>query len=339
MRQFSYRITGILFLLSFALPSICDAQPTFASPFLTRNMSPIIQIFGIPAARGGALTAVGRTASTLALETANNFTWDQKGEESVWFDGETSRATLFLSHGIAPRWEIGLEVPFISHNTGILDGFIENWHDIFGLPQNGRKEAPRGQIDYSYDREGSTSELSMTDTGTGIGDVTVHLGYQLIQSSPDNRRVLALRGGIKLPTGNSDRLRGSGATDLHLGLALTDAQSLSSYNLTLFVSGGVLLLGEGDILPDQQRDMVGFGTLGFDWAPWRFVSLKLQVDGHSSFYRNSALDQLNSTSAQLAIGGTLHLSEVDDVDLCVTEDIVVDSASDVVFHIAWNHRF
>ncbi len=339
MRRFSYQITGILFLLSFALPSISDAQSTFASPFFTRNMSPIIQIFGLPATQGGDLTPAGHTDSTLALETANNFTWDQKGEESVWFDGETSRATLFLSHGIAPRWEIGLEVPIVSHNTGIFDGFIENWHDAFGLPQNGRKDVPRGQVDYTYDRGGSTSELSMSDTGTGIGDLTLHLGYQLIQSSPGNRRALALRGGIKLPTGDSDRLRGSGATDLHLGLALTDAQSLSRYNLTLFASGGVLWLTEGDILADQQRDMVGFGSLGFDWAPWRLVSFKLQLDGHSSFYKDSALDQIDSASAQLAIGGTLHLGDTDSVDLCVTEDVVVDTASDVVFHIAWKHRF
>jgi hypothetical protein len=69
------------------------------------------------------------------------------------------------------------------------------------------------------------------------------------------------------------------------------------------------------------------------------LSFKLQVDGHSSFYRDSNLDQIDSPSAQLAMGGTVHFSQVDTIDLCVTEDIVVDTASDVVFHVAWNHRF
>lgn len=339
MHRVSLQFAGLLFLLSFAMPSAAATQEHFATPFKTRNMSPVIQIFGLPAPQGGQLTPAGRAEMTLALETANNFTWDKADGESVWFDGETSRASLFFNYGIAPNWEFGLEVPLISHNTGIFDSFIEGWHDAFGLPQNGRKDTPRRQLDYTYERNGSSPELDMGDTGTGIGDLSLHLGYQLIADSPGNRRALSLRAGVKLPTGDSDRLRGSGATDVHLRLALTDAESLGRYNLTLFASGGILWLAEGDVLSDQQRDFVEFGSVGLDWRPWPVLSFKLQVDGHSSFYRDSNLDQIDSPSAQLAMGGTVYFTEVDTIDLCVTEDIMVDTASDVVFHVAWNHRF
>jgi hypothetical protein len=96
-----------------------------------------------------------------------------------------------------------------------------------------------------------------------------------------------------------------------------------------------LFLTNGDILPDRQRNLVGFATLGGGWRPWPCVIFKLQVDGHTAFFA-SDLPQLGE-SLLLTLGGTLDWGNTS-LDIGVGEDLIVDSAPDVVFHLALRHR-
>lgn len=307
-------------------------------PLYTTNLSPIIQVYGLPAAEAGNLTPTDKLSLRVVTEVASHYTKDDKGAESVLFDGETSRAIVSMRYGLAQGWEVGVDVPMVSHDGGVLDSFIEGWHDFFGLPQGGRDRASRDQLRYSYQRNNS-SALDYSGSNGGFGDLSLFASYQLLTPVPVERRSVALRGGIKLPTGNSSRLRSSGAMDAHLRLTTSDAETLGQWNTTLFASGGVLWLGKGDILEDQQRRWVGFGSVGVGWMPVSWIDFKLQLDGHTSFYDNSNLTQINSSSLQLGIGGSWHFSEQVSLDLAVIEDVVVGSAADVVFHSALNWRF
>lgn len=333
------RIFLIMFILLFSGTVSASAQELIqVKPLYTTNMSPIIQIYGLPAAEAGDLTAVGELSLRVVAEVASHYTKDDKGTESVLFDGETSRAIVSMRYGLAERWEVGVDVPMISHDGGMLDSFIEGWHDFFGLPQGGRDRASRDQLWYYYQRNDSAA-LDYSGSNGGVGDLALFASYQLLAAEPAARRGVALRTGIKLPTGNSSRLRSSGAMDAHLRLTASDAETLGEWNTTLFASGGVLWLGKGDVLEDQQRRWVGFASIGVGWMPLSWVDFKLQLDGHTSFYDNSNLTEINASSLQLGIGGSLHFSEQVSLDLAVIEDVVVGSAADVVFHSALNWRF
>jgi hypothetical protein len=96
---------------------------------------------------------------------------------------------------------------------------------------------------------------------------------------------------------------------------------------------------EGDVLKEQQRNWVGFGGLGIGWSPARWIAFKLQANGHTSFYKDSELRELNMSSIQLTIGGTLAFSERISLDVGVTEDVVTLTSPDVVFHLALRGRF
>jgi hypothetical protein len=313
-------------------------EPIQVNPLYISNMSPIIQVFGLPAAEAGDLTPAGELSLRVVAEVASHYTKEDKGTESVLFDGETSRAIVSMRYGLNDLWEVGVDVPMISHDGGMLDSFIEGWHDFFGLPQGGRDRAPRDQLRYTYQRN-TSSALDYSGSNGGFGDPSLFASYQLLAAEPAARRSVALRTGIKFPTGNSSRLRGSGTMDIHLRLTASDAETLGEGNTTLFASGGVLWLGKGDILEDQQRRWVGFGSIGMVWMPLSWIDFKLQLDGHTPFYDNSNLTQINSSSLQLGIGGSLHFSEQVSLDLAVIEDILVGSAPDVVFHSALNWRF
>jgi hypothetical protein len=89
----------------------------------------------------------------------------------------------------------------------------------------------------------------------------------------------------------------------------------------------------------MQRNVVGFGSLGIGWSPLQSLAFKIQVDGHTPFYRDSSLEELDGSSLQLTVGGTVGITEALVLDLGVSEDIVVNTSPDVVFHIALNNRF
>ena len=321
------------------MPSPALTIEQVPEPFYIRNQSPIIQIFGLPPTEGGQITPPGQNKSRLVMDVANNFTEDESAEESVRFDGETSRITLSLRHGFSDNWEAGIDIPVVSHQGGMLDGLIENWHNAFGLPQGGRDDAPRNRLNYFYRQDGEENQrLNFSNSGTGFGDTSIYLAYQLLHDT-SSRRYMALRGGIKLPTGDSDNLRGSGGTDVHLRLAISDGETLKDYNISLFGSVGLLWLEKGDVLRSKQRQKVGFGSIGLGWMPINWLTFKLQIDGHSRFFNDSHLRQIDSSSTQLAIGGAIKISEQFVIDLCVVEDIIVDTAPDVTFHTALTYLY
>jgi len=326
------RLLPILLLLLASPAAAAEVQP-----FFTHNLQPTVQVYGLPATEGGRLLPAGRGEGRLVLEAASLYTDHASGPEQILFDGELYRTTLALRYGIAPDWELGIDLPLVGQAGGFLDDFIKGWHNFFDLPQGGRDTAVDNRLDYRY-QHGGTTELTLTDSGAGLGDVQLLAGWQLWSDGPQRRRALALRGGIKLPTGDSDHLYGSGSTDLHLRLTATDAATLAPLHLTLFASGGLLHLGDGDVLPARQRHTVLFGSLGCGWRPLDLLALKLQLDGHSAFY-HSALPELGDPSAQLVMGGSLFFGDDWTLDIGVGEDIAVSTAPDVVFHLALAGRF
>jgi hypothetical protein len=65
----------------------------------------------------------------------------------------------------------------------------------------------------------------------------------------------------------------------------------------------------------------------------------MQINGHTSFFRDSDLVELNSNSAQLTVGGTFAVFKQTTIDIGITEDIIIKASPDVGFHIAVQSRF
>lgn len=331
-----WRLSIVLF---FALVEIVQAAPIAVEPFYTRNQSPLVQIFGLPPAEGGALTEAGRTDARLVLDLANVFTSDENDHHRVSLDGEIYRLTLALRQGVSKRLELGLDIPYIWHSGGRLDSFIDGFHRAFGLPEGGRDQWDRDQLSYVSVAEGETL-LLMEEPQDGFGDLLVSLGLQLWQPpSLAGQRSLALRGAVKLPTGDSDKLTGSGSTDASLRLAFTDHASFAHLSLGWYGSLGGMLMSDGEVLESKQRNAVGFGTLGLGWTPYQWLALKVQFDGHTPFYRGSNLCQEDDFSVQIVVGFAAALPAGFRLDLGVVEDLVVDTSPDVVFHLALGRRF
>jgi len=337
----SYRhscvFTAIFLLaLSIMVPGSVAAMDIL--PFQTTNQSPLIRIFGLPTVGSASFVPVGHFEGSLTSDVTNNFATDTSGTEAVMLDGETYRFNLGLRYGIAPGCQIGIDIPYLAEGGGVLDSFIEDFHDTFGLPQGDRKSYPRNRLLYQYSKNGTTKVL-VNDGSNGIGDIRLSGAWQVLQGDAESSLAVALHASIKLPTGNSNRLFGSGSTDFALWLTASDDSQLPLGHLTVYAAAGGMAMTDGDVLKDQQRNLAAFGSLGFGWSPLQWLALKVQADAHTSFYTGSDLKEVNSGSVQLVSGGTIGFGAKTFLDLGVAEDVLVATAPDVVFHLALRHQF
>lgn len=309
-----------------SLTLLLAAGSVAADPFPVRDQNPLLAGVGLPAAMPARISNDGGEWSIGA-----NLSWgttaliQERGVESLIVDAETREARLTLQRSIGERVALQLQIPHRHTSGGSLDSFIDSWHDTFGLPDGARSQLPSDQLNIDYARSG-VSLLNMTSSASGLADVQVALGYQVV-SSPESGLTAWLN--VKLPTGDADKLTGSGATDVSMLLAghhrLNDSWSV-------FGQASATWLGDGDLFPAQQRSAVWGGLAGLSWQAWRGLSLKAQVDAHSAAF-DSELDFLDE-AVVLTVGGDYRFASGWQLDLGVSEDLAVEHSPDVVFIVA-----
>lgn len=319
-------ILPVLWFLATTQPARGEpAARDLVDPFVTSNLNPFVNLHTLPANRPARVTGKGRFEWLLTTELANNFTSSVRGQDSITIDGESWRTAISLSYGINNRWELLLTVPYTRHQSGSLDGFVEDWHQWFGLPNSGRDLSPRDQLLYSRVDDGV--EVSRIDRSTsGVGDITIGVAYELAESQ---NSAWSLSGGVKLPTGDADKLTGAGAADYFVAIRYSRYQFMGLENLAYHGRAGILALGDSDLPGAENLAIFGSSTLA--WQPWDRVSLKTQLNLNTAIY-DSRLRELGDHSLQLTLGGSVRLTTRTVLDIGVVEDIVTDTSPDVVFH-------
>lgn len=329
----------ILLLLLLASVATASASDWAATPLAIGNQSPVIAPFGLPPAAPAKLLPEGHTELQANLQMTSHHSPDSTGREASIFDGETYRLELALRRRLTPRFEAGLALPLVAHNSGLFDSFIINWHDTFTLPNGGRADAPRDLLRYHYVANGE-ERLNLTDDKVGFGDLRLFGQWRLgSRNTPQGSRDWALQTSLKLPTGSYSGLLGSGSWDLALALAGQTTKVGERHSRGLYGRAGLVLMSRGEVLPTQQRKTVGFATFGGAWKPLQPFALKVQFDAHSSFFGKSELKTLNSPALQITVGGTVELSESTRLDIGVVEDLVHDASPDVTLLIGLSRSF
>ena len=316
----------------------CNAGPLAVTPFYTFNQSPLVQIYGLPSAESAIIQAPGHAWSLLAMDAANNFTYDNSNHDHVNMDGESYRLTIALRYGVSDKLEVGADLPWVGYSGGVFDGFIEGWHSFFGLPQGGRTQVPANSLLFNY-YQNDQEKLLLDKPSFGIGDIRLSGGWQLYNDGTPNPCAVALRTSLKLPTGNSTELHGSGSTDLAVWLTGSNDYPLNRGHMTLFGAAGGMALTKGQVLPDQQNHVVGLGSLGIGWSPADWIAWKTQLSVHTPFYKDSDLPEIGKPAIQLLIGGTLAFSSKTALDIAVSEDAYVATSPDVALHLGLSHQF
>lgn len=318
-----------------ALPLLLISVPVSAGGvdlFALRNHHPFLHVYGLPPLQGARLNAAGATDFGVAFTVVNNAEIKDTDIESIRLDGETYFADFILRRRVLDRLELGIDVPYVKHSTGVLDDMIAGWHDIFGM-SNSKRDGVDNELNYFYSNNGSVEQQLLAST-SGIGDVQLSAAVPFVEGGAGGSRFVTMRFGVKLPTGDSGDLQGSGATDASLGLYVQDSGRLFGRDLGYLGFAGILALGEGDILSGKQKSAVPYGGIAATWhATDRFtINGQLQAQGA---YVDSDLDELGGSSIQLAVGGVYHLPRHGiSLRLALIEDVISDATPDFAVHFA-----
>jgi hypothetical protein len=315
-----------------SVTAIADSE--LNTPFFSSNLNPLVQVYGLPTTRGAVLADKSQWKAGVQLEAANTFSFDDTSQEAIFLDGETYRATLLMTYGLTDRIELNIELPYLSHDGGQLDSLIEDWHSFWNLPNGDRDDFAQDQLEYAYQNDNDVL-VNLQDSKSGMGDISLMMGYQL---AANEQTEWALRGGVKLATGDADKLTGSESTDVHLGLYVSRQNLFELPSLYAHANIGVLWMDDGEVANEVREDWVGYGSTSLSWMVSRVVSLKAQLDFHTAFY-DSALEEIGDFTAQLVFGGSIRAGQNTVVDISMSEDIVVNASPDVVFQLGLRSTF
>lgn len=293
----------------------------------TRNLSPVAALFALEPPVPRAADGV-----SLSLAAVSHSIGESEGNNVVLFDGETNVLSLTATRGVGANWRLALTLPYVWHDSGTLDSFIDDWHSWFGFPDGIRDEVPRDDLRFEY-RRGGERVIDLTRNTRGIGDLRVAAGW----SPPAlSSRGLSLSLGAKLPTGDAAKLTGSGAVDI--SAALHWRRDEADRRWAFDASAGVALLGEADIDLGDQRRVAWLGHLG---AAYRITD-RLTLGGRAQFHAGpvaDAPDPLSAASVIVVVGGAVAFGRDWRLDITVDEDLNVETAPDVVFRAALVRRF
>jgi len=322
------KIIDAVFLI-FLLVPLSSAHGSEIRAFHNVNQLPLKQIFGLPSLDNSPLIKKGQWRMNGIANISNTYNVSANANDQLTTDVETFRGSLKASYGLRDNWQIGIEVPYVSHDAGFLDGLIYDWHDFFGMPQNGRTKDNSDQFQLSY-LSGSGASFELPDPASGLGDIRINGVY----SRPWHNRVLVFSTELKLATGDYDKLTGSGGYDFSVGLTLNDPHSLGKYRITMYGGLAGIYLGDMDgALSEVQKNFAIAGRAGIGWQATKLIQLKLQFDAQSALY-DSDLKELGGAAVQLVMGGSLTFTDSVYLDISVAEDIKTSTAADVAFQLA-----
>lgn len=293
-----------------------------AAPFPTRDQNPLLAGLAMGLPLPAEVAAADTTGIGLAFNWSNTANSRQAGAEAILADLESRELRLTVERGLTDRWAMRVQLPYRHLDAGVLDSFIDTWHDTFGMPEGARVFLPRDQFRLAWFRDGQPL-VDLREPVGGIGDIALDLGYQLRRDEGDR---LSFWMTVEAPTGSRRDLLGNGAWDV--SLSLVGSHSFGTRGTAFWQAGATYLGSDGPLAP-WRKEWVGALSGSIEYGVWRNLFLKAQVDAHTAAY-DSELDLLGSATI-LTVGGDYRFASGWLLDVGISEDIEVAASPDVTF--------
>lgn len=243
--------------------------------------------------------------------------FNQWGQYAEYFhDGEWTRYGLRFAFGIVDGLEFFAELPVIWRGGGVFDGFIEGFHDFFGITQTRRDQFPKDQLVYRTETGAPTpgTALDNGDEGLGVGDVTFGVQFDLLTQrrfSPG----ISMQVSFSLPTGPPNFGSGSFAALL----ALQGQLPLVDW-FQLFAAIGPSVHGSGEILNVKTESFMWFWFVAGQFRVAPTVTITLQFLWQSEVAQ-AGYQQLGKPTHELNLGVQWEVGHDWRMEFALTENI------------------
>lgn len=320
MNNIKYISTATLASLALSAPFSAFANGDEAClPHDSGNQAPLAVIHLQPAT----LMAGACLSSTrLRLSVSNISVEESTANESLLLDGEINRLEINQVYHVAGSDlldSVSINIPFYNHSEGFMDGSIEDWHDLTGLPAGKRVNRPQDQLAYNYSSNGQTL-VNITEDQSGLGDIVI--------AAHKERLSIAL----KLPTGDETKLTGSGGAELGLWWSAPLPQiGKSGFSM----GAGATYIHDDKVISGRSNSYTGAAAATVTYGVTDDFNLLLSGNWQTALY-DSEISTLGDLSGNISIGGYGYLG--DGIwSFRLTEDVPTETSPDVglVFDYTW----
>ena len=279
------------------------------APLRARNQLPTALFFAHLAPDRATVIAPGTMVWRLDFDYSNILRRSNGGRELLSLDAEYLRADVGARIGLPGELELGVSVPGYVYTGGVLDPVIDAMHGMLGLATTVRSQTPRGRLQYLY-RLGDRVVFEGSEPQSSVGDIAFELKRQVVRSGP---YALAFRGIVKLPSGSTEQLSGSGAADYGVGIAFDRLGS----RFGVFLNANHYFLGSTGALPARDYSSA---MAGFDIRLRPRLLVNAQVDWMTPFLE-SELREMQGLASQLSFGMRFLQSQRFGYEWRFTEDL------------------
>lgn len=310
----------------FLLIAFSSQTYAFDGPLRVKNQFPLFMYVDAPYLEKAAI----ENSFSASFSYSSIYLVQESSRWSAKIDMEIAELNLIFRKSFKDFIELTAELPIVSFNSGIMDGFLNGYHNFFGLPDYGRSERPANKFLYEVRRRGNL--VVRGESGRiELGDIKLSVKKPLIKHDP----FISVRGEIEFPTGDAESGYGNGSLDAGLSL-LIDKQL--SEKLKTYVNLGVV--SPGDFKGYERVDLREFihGGAALEATVGKDISIIGQVFVQGSPLPKSGIGQIDRTAVLISLGGR-YRSGNSRIEFSLTEDPNTAGAPDFTCNFTYRRLF
>ncbi|MEJ2040390.1 MAG: DUF3187 family protein [Desulfosarcinaceae bacterium] len=321
----------------FAVPLILLLLPAAvrgeSGPLQLKNRFPLHLLFLTPRLSPSRTPGQGDAFASLAVDYSAVYFRHANEDWDYLIDMEMTTVDLAVTYGLTRRLALTADLPFVSMNAGVLDRFLEGYHNALGVPNYGREERPDNAFAYRVNRQGRT--WISADSGTfQLADATISAQWQFLRKPGSNSWDGSAIMSLKAPTGNVDEATGSGRWDYGLFVNGEHRRSRWSY----FAMAGIAINHDPDTGGARIRTRPSYslaGAVGYDYSDR--TTWLVQVSSYTSPIEETGISEVDTPAAELGLGFRYQVAGDWNMEFAFGEDLT-RAAPDFTVHLGVMRR-
>ena len=281
-----------------------------------------------------------RTPSTLAegaFEAYFSAGWANiwaRNEGNYLLDFEITQMHLSLAYGISDVFQIDLGLVQRSRFGGIMDGFIQDFHDAFGIDQGGRDEVPKGDFALEIEEEGrTTARFSSHDRGS-FSESLLLTAQHNVTCGTEDLPALAYALTVRTELGDQEDLTDAEVIDLHASVSA----SRRFGDFFVYLGLGYAWFGKERFQDIELKTTQFSGLLAVEWQVAAGTSLVVQYLLSEGVAED--LDEFSDPSHEITLGLKAEVASMTVLEIGLIENVVTsDNSPDFGLHIGLLRRF
>lgn len=321
-----HRMLMVFAILLMAVQVTAEQAYSFEGPLQVRNQFPLFMHADAP----GLESARPSDAFTAGFSYTSVYMAKQSADWNVLLDFEMAMLELQYRRVVGHDLELGIRVPVINFNRGFMDGFLNDFHKTFNLPDYSRGDRPRNEFAYGVRINGQMM-IGGRSGGAGLGDIRLSAKKMVLAGDP----AVSVAVGLELPTGDAHKGYGNGSLDADLALM---ADKRLSATVMTYVNAGIIFPGDVRAERTIRLKESFYAGGGLEWLAAPGLGLMGQVMFQTSPYPKTGIGNIDRAGVLLAFGGR-YTKARDSIEVAMTEDLNTAGAPDFTVHVSYRRRF